>query len=45
MADGELSIVIKEATLLAYLDCRELIKCTELYHFGKNVYIVLELMD
>ena len=43
--DSELAMVVNEATLLAYLDCRELIKCIDLYHYSKNVYIVLELMD
>ena len=38
-------MVINEASLIAYLDCDEMIKCEALYHYQNNVYIVLELME
>ena len=38
-------MVINEASLIAYLDCDEMIKCEDLYHFQNNVYIILELME
>ena len=43
--DYELSIVIREASLLSYLNCKEIIECEELYYYHRTVYIVLELMD
>ena len=43
--EQELSMVINEASLIAFLDSDELIKCSDLYHFKRNVYIMLEYMD
>ena len=37
--------VVKEAQLMAYLSCDELVKCHELYYFNKKVIIILEYMD
>ena len=45
MEDQECSMVINEASLIAYLDSDELIKCTDLYLFKRNVYIMLEYME
>ena len=36
---------VNEANLLAYLDCNEIIKCEEVYHYNNKFYIMLEDMD
>lgn len=47
--EEEKQLVINEASLIAFLDSDELIKCVDLYYYGpartKSIYIVLELMD
>ena len=47
--EEEKQLVINEASLIAFLDSNELIKCVDLYYYGnarnKSIYIVLELMD
>ena len=40
-----MALVINEASLIAYLECDELIKCEDLYHFNSKLYIMLEYMD
>ena len=37
--------VINEASLIAYLECDEIIKCEDFYHFNNQMYIMLEYMD
>ena len=36
---------MKEAGLMNYLDCEELVKCYDVYYFSKKVFIFLEYMD
>ena len=47
--EEEKQLGINEASLIAFLDSDELIKCVDLYYHGagrvKNIYIILELMD
>ena len=43
--DYEVKKVIEEASLLTYLGCNEIVKCTDLYYHKKVVYIFLEFMD
>ena len=36
---------VNEANLLAYLDCDEIIKCEDVYHYNNKLFIMLEDMD
>ena len=40
-----LTQVVMEAKLMAYLKCDELVQCHELYYFKSKVIIILEYMD
>ena len=31
--------------MLSYLDCDEIVKCSDLYYYKKAVYIFLEFME
>ena len=43
--EKDLKKVIEEASLLSYLDCDEIVKCTDLYFYKQIVYIFLEYME
>ena len=43
--EKDLKKVIEEASLLSYLDCNEIVKCTDLYFYKQIVYIFLEYME
>ena len=45
MEEHDLKKVIEEASLLSYLDCDEIVKCSDLYYFRQIVYIFLEYME
>ena len=45
MVEDDLEMVIQEASLISYLSSDELIKCIAVYHFRKQVFIVLEFME
>ena len=42
---AEKQLVINEASLIAFLNSDEMIKCVDLYDFKNAVYIILELME
>ena len=42
---GEKQAVINEASLIAFLDSEEIIKCVELYEFNNRIWIFLEFME
>ena len=41
----DMGLMINEASLIAYLQCDELIKVEDMYHFQNNLYMMLEYMD
>ena len=43
--DDDKTVVINEASLIAFLDSEEIIKCVDLYDFGRSVYLILEYMN
>ena len=38
-------MVINEASLIAYLDSDEIIKCVELYQYNNSMFVLLEYME
>ena len=42
---NEKTLMINEASLIAFLDSEEMIKCVDLYDFRGQVFIILQFMD
>ena len=42
---NEKQTVINEASLIAYLDSEEIIKCVDLYEYNNKIWIILEFME
>ena len=45
VAEEEKTLVVNEASLLAFLNSNEMIKCEDLYDFNRQIFIILEYMD
>ena len=43
--EDEKKLIINEASLIAFLDSNELIKCVDLFYFNKQIFIMLEYME
>ena len=42
---NEKQAVINEASLIAFLDSEEIIKCVDLYEYNNKIWIILEFME